>query len=588
MTTQQLYQTALDLHRNGQLAQAETYYRQLLATQPGHADALHYLGLICYQTGRHAQAATLIAQALELKPDNAGYLNNYGAVLRAKGQLQDAIDIYLKALKLTPGDLDLQNNLGNAYLEAGCFEKAAGCYRRVLNSIPSNSDARAALCHALQSHGFECHAKGSYVQAEAAYGEAIRLHARDGALHYNLANAQRELGKPAEALKHYRQALKLLPDDADIYNNLGNVLRELGKLDEAVTAYQAALKLNSRLFHALVHQVHQKQHICDWSGLEQSVEKIRRWVREEPEAQVSPFAFLAMPATSAAEQKQCADNWVRQHFSGLVSQHAPFPQTHRQNGRIRIGYLSSDFRLHPLAFLITELIELHDRQRFEIIAYSYAADDKTAERRRLEKAFDRFVDIRPYSITAAAEKVYQDKIDILVDLTGFTQSSRSAIAALRPARINISWLGFPGTMGAFAGDKPEKPLFDYLLTDNFITPPDQAGHYAEKLLPLSVCYQPNDRKRPIADAPPRAQCGLPADAFQPDIQDIAAGIRYLDAPARGKAGERALAAGMQCARQTELDTRGCQTQYRIAPAGFCAQSAGCRASGTPCAGRPVS
>jgi len=510
MTSTSLLQTAFEHHRNGQLVQAESAYLQFIACQPAHAGAQHLLGLLYLQSGRAAQAVEQIARALKTEPNNPDYLNNYGAALRANGQTEQAINCYRKALQLNPRDIDLQNNMGNAYLELQRFEEAAGCYRRVLRALPDNPDVRGVLCNALQSYGFQCHDKGMYLQAEAAYEEAIGLNPADGASYYNLGNAQRELGKAEAALKSYRQAQKLLPDDADVSNNLGNVLRETGQLKEAVAAYQQALQLNPQLYHTRVHLVHQKQHFCDWTGLEQEVAMIRDWVKTVPQAQISPFAFLAMPGTTADEQRICADNWVSNRFAQLFAnaQSADF-SANCKHRKLRVGYLSSDFRLHPLAFLISELIECHDRTQFEIYAYSNAADDKTPERKRLEKAFDHFIDIRKLSIPQAAERIRQDQIDILVDLTGFTQASRTALVALKPAPVSINWLGFPGTMGAYKG----KPLFDYILTDDFVMPISEDVNFAETPLRLPVCYQPNDRKRPIGKPTTRAENGLPDDAF---------------------------------------------------------------------------
>jgi len=217
-----------------------------------------------------------------------------------------------------------------------------------------------------------------------------------------------------------------------------------------------------------------------------------------------------MPNTSANEQKQCANNWLKNRYSSAFAQGKAlafeYPRTHQ---KLRLGYLSADFRLHPLASLISELIELHDRNAFEIYAYSYGVNDQSAERKRLEKAFDHFVDIRALSTLDAAKKINDDQIDILVDLTGFTQTSRSQIVALRPAPINLSWLGFPGTMGELNGT----PLFDYLLTDAVITPPASAKNYAEKLALLPHTYQPNDRKRPIEKTKNRQAYDLPENAF---------------------------------------------------------------------------
>lgn len=531
--TSQLFNTALDHHRNGQLALAESSYRQLLATQPSHAAALHLLGLVCHQTGRSAEAIGFIQQAVDIEPNNPDYLNNLGAALRANSQNEPAIACYRKALQINPRDLDLQNNLANAYMDTQRFEEAAGCYRRVLRALPKNDDVRASLCRALEAYGYACHHKGLFVQAEAAYAEAVMVNPKLGHLHYNLGNAQRELGKTAAALKSYQQALALMPNDADTYNNLGNVLRETGQLNEAISAYQQALRINPDLHHARVHLVHQKQHACDWAGLTEEIEKIRQMVREIPEAQVSPFAFLAMPGTSAKEQKRCADHWVQNRIAPLLQNQLlenqkPFSfEKSNPSKKLRIGYLSSDFRLHPLAFLITELIELHDRNQFEIYAYSNASDDKTAERRRLETAFDHFIDIRQLSIEQLAQRIHQDHIDILVDLTGFTQASRSAVVALKPAPISVNWLGFPGTMGMLN----DGPLFDYILSDDFITPEHVQADYAEKLLPLPICYQPSSRRLELAKAPSRDAYQLPTDGFVfcsfnqtfkilPDIFDI--------------------------------------------------------------------
>lgn len=427
--------------------------------------------------------------------------------------LEQALKDYQQALLRNPKDTVAQINCGNLCVELKRYEEAAGYFRRLVRIFKTNLDVRNALCYALQEFGNESHAQGRYVTAEACFEEALENQPANAAYLYNLGNAQRELGKPKEAALQYQKAIRLSPNDADIYNNLGNVQRELGQLDLAIASYQKALDLNPNLYHAKVHMVHQKQHICDWQSLEADILTIREWVKTAPEAQISPFAFLAMPTTTADEQKLCANNWVNNRYAALVKQGETLSFKNKlpsQNQKIRIGYLSADFRLHPLAFLISELIELHDREKFEILAFSYGVNDKTSARARLEKAFDEFHDIRNLSEIDVAKKINEHQIDILVDLTGFTQTSRSGIAALRPAPVNVNWLGFPGTMGMA---NKNKPLFDYLLSDNFITPPDSTSSYAEQLALLPHSYQPNDRKRPIGKQPSRESCNLPEGAF---------------------------------------------------------------------------
>jgi predicted O-linked N-acetylglucosamine transferase (SPINDLY family) len=515
--SQTQYSAALLHHRAGELAQAESLYQLLLKANPKHADALHMLGVVYYQTDRAEQAVNVISQALAINPKNTDYLNHYALSLRAANQPEAAIRSFQQAVLLQPKDLDIQFNLANTLLTLNRYEEAAGYYRRILRVMPKNDDTREALCHCLTSLGNQAHIIGHFIQAEACFEEALQFNKQDAAIYYNLGNAQRELGKPAEAAKQYAQAIRLAPDDADIYNNLGNVQRELGQLDLAIASYRKALALNPQLYHAKVHLVHQKQHICDWNGLTDDITEIRNWVNTLPQAQISPFAFLAMPGTTAAEQKLCADNWVKNRYASLMElgRQSGFSAQKKPAGKkIRIGYMSADFRLHPLAFLISELLELHDRSQFEIIGFSYGADDKTVARKRIQKAFDTFYDISRLPDTDAAKKIHDCGIDILVDLTGFTQNSRCGIIALRPANVSVSWLGFPGTMGSFiGGNLNNKPLFDYLLTDSFITPPEAACNYAEQLALLPHSYQPNDRKRPVAKTPSRAEYRLPDNAF---------------------------------------------------------------------------
>jgi predicted O-linked N-acetylglucosamine transferase (SPINDLY family) len=510
MDTQANYRLALQLHQQGELRQAEALYQSVIAANPQHADAIHYLGVIHHQNGKHQMAIDTIAQALQINPNSSDYLSNQGLAYKALKHYQQAIACLQQALKLAPDDLDIHYNLGNTCIENESFELAAQAYRRILRDYPQDSDLKEALSHALDRQGITSQQLGQYAEAERCYLEAIQLTPQQDGLYYNLGNAQRELGKPQEAAQSYQQAIQRNPNDADAYNNLGNVLRELGDLQGAISAYQTALELNPRLYHAKVHLAHQKQHACDWQGLDKDINEIRQWVHHQPEAQISPFAFLAMPGTTAEEQKTCANHWLKNRYTTAFEQGKALAFKHKySHQKLRIGYLSGDFRLHPLAFLISELIEQHNKAQFEIYAYSYGVNDQSQERKRLEEALDCFRDIRTISTLDAAKQIKQDEIDILVDLTGFTQTSRSQIVALRPAPINVSWLGFPGGMGELNG----QPLFDYLLSDAFVTPPETSRHYAEKLALLPHTYQPNDTQRPVAASEGREAYGLPEQGF---------------------------------------------------------------------------
>jgi len=440
-----------------------------------------------------------------------------------EGKLSLALQQFQEVLLQHPKELSLHIACGNLCVALHRFEEAAGYFRRILNADKKSSDAKNALCYALQGLGNQAHQAANFVLAEACFEEILQYQAANAVYWYNLGNAQRELGKTKSALVSFTQSIQLDPTDADAHNNLGNIQRELGLLDKAIASYERALKLNSQLHHALAHLVHQKQHMCDWVSLDEQIKQLRDWVMHDSKAQISPFAFIAMPGTTASEQKQCATNWADNLYGHLskstnknnrLETHIDTGLQSRQsditNKKLKIVYLSADFRLHPLAFLISELIEKHDRTQFEIVAYSYGADDKTPERKRFQQAFDDFVDIRGLNDQEAAQKIRDDGVHILVDLTGYTQTSRTGIVALKPAAIHINWLGFAGTMGEIGGELNGKPLFDYIIADKTIAP--NAADFSEKVLYLP-CYQPNDSQRPIGKPTNKPSKELPEDAF---------------------------------------------------------------------------
>lgn len=564
---QQTFQTALHYHQSGQLAQAEALYRKILLTQPGNASVLHLLGLVAYQRGDYATAVAEIGEAIAADPRQSDYHSNLGLALRAAGQPEKAVEAYRRALQLAPRDADIHNNLGSALHALGKLDEAVASYRQALRLQPNNGGVQYNLGNALFDQGdftqaAQCFAEsrrampqdpdthnnlgnalrelGRYEEAAGCYREALRLqpdypqaarhlgwlmqelgrHAEavewyrlalrqnpEAGTHYNLANALREVGRYEEAVQSYQEALKLDPNDADTHNNLGNALRELGRLEEAIACYRKALEIAPGMHHAKAHLLHQCQHACDWRDLENLSQDVRALVRDEPEAQIPPFAMLAVQGATEAEQRRCAEQWSKTQYGKYAEAAAKlgFKFKRAPKNKLRIGYLSADFHEHATAYLMAEVFELHDRERFETVAYSYGPDDKSSMRARLQQAFDWFVDIHPLTTEDAAKRIHADGIDVLVDLKGYTAHTRSQILALRPAPIQVNYLGYPGTMGA--------PFVDVLIGDAVVTPPDHAAHYSEKLALLPHAYQPNDRKRPIAEKPMRAECGLPDGAF---------------------------------------------------------------------------
>jgi predicted O-linked N-acetylglucosamine transferase (SPINDLY family) len=487
------------LQAQGHLDEAVMHYCQALTSEPGYAEAHLNLGTALKDQGKLAEAVACHQKALALRPGYAEAHLNLGTALKDQGKLAEAVACYQKALALRPGYAEAHLNLGTALKDQGKLAEADACYQKALALKPALAEAYNNLALVLQAQGSLMEAVGHYRKALAlrpTYAEALN----------NLGTAMIELGEPEEATIYYQKALTLRPTLAGAYKNLAVALQDQGRLDEAVTQNRQALALAPDLAEAENQLMHQLQHRCEWHELDVLFERQKDRVCKQPSAQIPPFTLLAIPS-SPAEQLQCARNWVANCLAPVARLRDGLRfDFHRQaKPGLRLGYLSADLRQHPVARLIAEVFELHDRAAFEVFAYSYGPDDGSAIRQRLAGACHRFVDLRRDSFTEAARRIYEDRIDILVDLTGYTRSSRMQIAALRPAPIQVNFLGYPGTLGA--------DFMDYLITDRFITPPEQAPFFAEKFVYLPDCYQANDRRRTIPDrTPPRAECGLPTHA----------------------------------------------------------------------------
>ena len=422
-----------------------------------------------------------------------------------EGDLSKAIHSLKKALQIEPKNYIIQIELGNLCASNKQFEEAAGYFRRSLYQFKDNVDIKNALCFSLTSLGNEYYLKSKFQLSEACFEEVLEYEKNNWVYYYNLANTQDKLNKISKAYENYQKAIKLNPNDADLWNNNGNSERKLGYLDKAVKSYQNALKIKPDLFHALVHLTHQKQHMCDWYEIDQYLQKICSIVQTNAEALISPFAFIANPLSSPQDQLTCATQWTQNHFKDRVFKKEKW----KRKNKIRIGYLSSDFKLHPLYFLIRDVIKYHNRNIFEIYAYDASPHENTNERKTLVKLFDYYRDISSLNDEKAVSLINDDEIDIFIDLTGYTNNSRAFIAPQLKNTSTINWLGYPGTMGL----TQEKPLYDYILADHFIIPENDENYYAETILRLPFAYQPNIENRAHLNQKNREDYGIPENAF---------------------------------------------------------------------------
>lgn len=385
----------------------------------------------------------------------------------------------------------------------GHVQDAVALYRRMLAREPRNAD----VLHLL---GVAAAQEYQYNLAVEYIARAIELKGTAPEYYQNLSTALRMMGDIPAAVGCLREAVRICRDNAllpELLGNLGEALMRLGSLAEAREAYEQALRLAPNSLGVRMQLANLQQKLCAWDGLEDRWAEVRAGVMNTHVGSVSPFFFLNVPST-AAEQLVCARTWAANHYAACEAEgRARLSMNKREpRKRLHIGYLSPDFNDGILAQLLPEMFERHDRLEFTISAYSTGPDDNSAIRGRIVQGVDRFVDLTGLPNAAAADRIHADGVDILLDLSGYLLKMRPEILALRPAPIQVNYLGYPGTLGA--------SYMDYIIVDRFIVPSEHAIHFSERLAYLPDCYLPNDPLRPIASqAPTRAACGLPKEGF---------------------------------------------------------------------------
>jgi len=517
--------------RSGQLPQARSIYCDILTREPNHAVTLHHLGLLAHREGDHQAAADLLHRVIAGKPDYVEALSNLCGILRILKRPQEAMSFGQKAVTLNPGYAQAYSNLGNLHEDLGHYEEACRLYQKAMALNPGLIEAKLNAGNMLRRLGHHAEAVAIYKdlvtkrpdvpepffqfgnllrelaktdEAITAYRHALALRPNFADVYCNLGNAYMQQAKYDAAEEAYRQAISLKPELAQAHANLGAVLETRGRIADAIDCYRAALAIDPALLAVHCELHHQRRLACDWENIEADekdlLERLNTQTLADP---VPPFGLLSL-GLAPAQHLRISEIWAASYekYRRLRLDHSERRKPHEPGRRIRIGYLSADFQRHATALLMAELFERHDRERFEIIAYSYGADDHSDMRWRLKNTFDRFIDIKDVDAFEAVQMIASDKIDILIDLKGYTQHARTDIPALRPAPIQVNFIGYPGSMGV--------DFIDYVIADPFVLPFDQQPFYAEKIVHLPHSYQPNDTSRRIAEhTPSRTECGLP-------------------------------------------------------------------------------
>ncbi len=486
----------------GRHAAAIDCLHRAVALAPRHIGAWGNLASLLVNADRLEEAESAVERLVALAPKDADALRRRATVRRRLGKFAAAIADYRRALALAPTDARIWSGLGGALAKTDELVAAIAAYREAIRLQPDRAEHHTHLGNMLRK-------RGEHEAALAAHARAIELAPERVAAHINRGAVLHEMARHAEALAEFRRAAELDPTSVIAWYNLGTVHEVLGDAPAAMAAYRRAYDLDPQDASAAALLLRQLRQVCDW----RTAASIERKVAADTRAglargEIPAETTLAHLSRSTDRQENLAlarasMRRVEARVRGLSVQRAT--ATLDPGRRLRIGYLSSDFRDHPVAHLLGGLFEHHDRTAFEIHAYSHGRDDASAYRRRIMASADRFTDIAALGFLAAAQRIASDGIDILIDLNGFTSGARFEIPALRPAPLQAMWLGYPGTSGA--------SFIDYLITDRIVTPPEMAQDFSERLCWLPRSFQPNDDRQPIADrAVIRGNYGLPEGA----------------------------------------------------------------------------
>ena len=583
-------QTAFAQHRAGQFAAAERMYRDILRVDPGHAEALHLLGLIAHQAGNTAAAVELISRAIEqagLRPIMA---SNLGAAYQSQGAHDDAVAMYRQAIAAQPDFLDAHHNLATALAARGDYEEAVRSYEHVLNSVPNHPTARnnlgktfvqlgrledAVVCfrRALEDQpldipiwmnlGTALGEQGKLDDAANCFENVLRQAPDNAQAHYNLGHIRQDQDRSEEAANCYRKAVELNPTYRDAWNNLGIVLKSLKRLDEAESCFRRLLEEHGdcAILHFNLGNILRAQ---DRNG--DAAESYRRALQIHPE-HVESYLNLGLALTSGghiqeAEQQfrtamairpQFIESYInlsssmqlqgrldeavaiyreaqqidpncevihgnplmlklyqpnvlpedifQEHrlwaarFSERLPGATSFPNSRETERRLRIGYVSADFRVHSVGFFIETILKNHDHSQFEITCYSECSDDDHVTDRMRPHA-DHWYNTFRKSDEDVARRIRDDGIDILIDLSGHTSGNRLLVFGRKPAPIQMTYLGYGTTTGLTA--------VDYRLTDAVADPPGETDYYTEELLRLPVgilCYSPPENVPAVSELP---------------------------------------------------------------------------------------
>ncbi|MEI9805221.1 MAG: tetratricopeptide repeat protein [Pseudolabrys sp.] len=483
------------LTESGRHREALVCFQKAVAINPQHWMALHNQGCTLLALERAEEALVVFDQLVAMVPNFPPAFNNRGVALKRLDRNEEAIVSYRQAIALNGQDIEAWSNLGDALFKLKRHDDAAAAYEKALGIKPDFPEAwlgRANVLYALKR----------YDDALAAFDRTLALRADYAEAWLGRGSVFFVFKRYDEALAAYGKALALDANLPRAWLGKANVFLKAHHYEEAVAAYERLLALAPDYKFGKGQLLHSKMLCCDWSDLA----RLRDGIVADIHAglpSADPFGFQAV-ATAAQDLKRCAEIYAAERYP--ASPNPLWNGERYDNAKIRVGYVSGEFRDHVISQLMAGLFERHDKSCFELFAFDNGWDDGSAMRARIDKAFDHIVDIARLDDAQAASAIRERQIDILVDLNGYFGDERTGVFARKPAPVAVSYLGYSATMGA--------PYIDYILADKFIIPPALGSFYTEKVAYLPDTFQINDTARRAAErTPSRAELGLPDNGF---------------------------------------------------------------------------
>ena len=485
---------ALILIELNKLGEAEKVLQKILNIYPNDVSSHIILAKVYDKNANHVQAMRSYQKALGIDKNNVDALYGSAIAMYALGSLCEAVHYYEKVIGLDPLNIQVYNNLGIAYAKLQKHTEALSYFNKAIKINPKFSDSyfnSGLVFQELQIHE----------DAEEQYNKAIALNPSYAPAILNLGLIYQEQGKLLDALNSFQKVIDLNSNLIEAFYNKGNVLRELKRYREALECYKSAYDIDPNYNYLLGTFIYTKMHICEWGNLQRDINNIKEKI--ENSQKISPCLALQIIVDSAKLQLKntliwATDKYPSNHAIGLI------PKA-KQKQKIRIGYYSSDFREHPVSYLMAEHFEIYDKNKFEQYGFYFGPKSDDVFHRRISVSMDKFIDVSIKTDKQIAELSRELQIDIAVDLNGFTSGGRSGIFSYRAAPIQASYIGYLGTMGA--------DYYDYLFADATLIPFELQIHYAEKIVYLAS-YQANDSKRTIAATKYlKSDLGLPENSF---------------------------------------------------------------------------